>query len=201
MYLSRIALSTATSFGRRLVSDTYLLHQCIEAALPDDPRPLWRVEAQDDSANLIILAQSQFEPAWTKAFYAPTLASAELRRMPLSYETGEQLAFRLLANPTKRDGDPQEKGVHAKVVGIQEPEAQVAWLTRKLEGAAQLRNVYLRQGLPVKAKKRGAATHSCHLAVLFEGDLVVEDAGKLRELVTAGIGRAKGYGFGLLSLA
>ena len=200
MYLSRITLSTAMAFGRRLASDTYLLHQCIEAALPDDPRPLWRVENQDESENLVVLAQSQFEPVWTKAFYPTTLISAEMRRVP-SYETGERLAFRLLANPTKRDGDPREKSARAKVVGILDPEVQVAWLTRKLDGAAQIQNVYLRQGLPIKAKKRGAATHSCHLPVLFEGDLVVADAGKLRELVAAGIGRAKGYGFGLLSLA
>ncbi len=104
-----------------------------------------------------------------------------------SCERGERLAFRLLANPTKRDGDPREKSARAKVVGILDPEVQVAWLTRKLDGAAQIQNVYLRQGLPIKAKKRGAATHSCHLPVLFEGDLVVADAGKLRELVAAGM--------------
>jgi len=37
--------------------------------------------------------------------------------------------------------------------------------------------------------------------VLFDGRLVVTDADRFRETLTAGIGSGKAYGFGLLSIA
>jgi CRISPR system Cascade subunit CasE len=37
--------------------------------------------------------------------------------------------------------------------------------------------------------------------VLFEGVLQAQNPERLREIVECGIGAAKGYGFGLLSLA
>jgi len=40
-----------------------------------------------------------------------------------------------------------------------------------------------------------------HLAVQFDGRLRVTDPGALKEAVRSGIGSAKAYGFGLLSLA
>ena len=40
-----------------------------------------------------------------------------------------------------------------------------------------------------------------HAGVRFDGELTVTDPGELRDAVAAGIGPAKAFGFGLLSLA
>lgn len=50
-------------------------------------------------------------------------------------------------------------------------------------------------------KHNGGNKEQTLFAVLFEGVLQVTDPDKLRIAVGAGIGSAKGFGFGLLSLA
>jgi CRISPR system Cascade subunit CasE len=52
-----------------------------------------------------------------------------------------------------------------------------------------------------KRSERSAQGGQTHVPVLFEGVLRVNDPAKLIEAVRNGIGSAKGYGFGLLSLA
>ncbi len=142
-------------------------------------------------------------------------------------QDGQILAFRLRANPTKRiakvtKGGPELKG---KRVGLLREEEQIDWLIRKgLErtqdtpgGFEILMNeieddkgetrsvprVSVRlEGKQRSHKRENGHSHcTTHLAVCFDGLLRITDADAFRETLAQGIGPAKAYGFGLMSIA
>lgn len=143
------------------------------------------------------------------------------------FREGQVLSFRLRANPTKRiaeaiKGDNELKG---KRVGLLCEEEQLAWLLRKSQerekgkpgGFAVLMKEVEDQGGQTRQiaqvnicpegkkrgrKREGSSSHeTTHLAVLFEGLLRITDADAFRHTLAGGIGPAKAYGFGLLSVA
>ncbi len=144
-----------------------------------------------------------------------------------SVQVGQVLSFRLRANPTKRIAkDTRFAGaLRGKRVGLLREEEQIAWLIRKGRerergvpggfeilmrdvenrdgGITQLPRVSVRpegkqRGLKVEA---GRSHEMRHLAVRFDGLLRITDAAAFRETLTRGIGSAKAFGFGLLSVA
>jgi CRISPR system Cascade subunit CasE len=140
---------------------------------------------------------------------------------------GQVLAFRLRANPTKRIWKVAagEEALKGKRVGLLREEEQVAWLVQKsLErergkpGGFEIvmkeipdRNGNIRQIPQVTACCEGKQTgrklqdtrkHAItHLAVRFDGLLRITDADAFRDTLAKGIGPAKAFGFGLLSVA
>lgn len=141
-------------------------------------------------------------------------------------QVNQTFSFRLRANPTKRiarvaGGNPKLKG---KRVGLLREEDQISWLVRKGQereidkpGGFELLTqhalpsnteahdvplVRVRQEGKQGGRKRGnGRSHTTtHLSVLFDGILRITDADNFRETLTRGIGSAKAYGFGLLSI-
>ena len=106
-----------------------------------------------------------------------------------------------------------------KRVGLVREEDQIAWLERKgrtggfaLPYAGRAgRVVENRQPLAVEVRTAGKqigrkrdhtqAHTMTHLSVVFDGLLRITDAEAFRETLLRGIGSAKAYGFGLLSIA
>jgi CRISPR system Cascade subunit CasE len=200
MYLSRLQLNTSrTAVG--WASNPYRVHQRLMMACDGDSRLLFRIE--DTSEGTQILIQSHVEPNWPFAFdeLAVLNCPPEHKLFDLRLEAGRQYRFRLLANPTVKkkndDGKPYRLGL------IQEAD-QLAWLTRKLEdaGVTLASCVVMPRGLQHSGKNPAQdANAATHLAVLFEGVLQAQDPERLKAVVESGVGSAKGYGFGLLSLA
>ncbi len=142
-------------------------------------------------------------------------------------QAGTVLRFRLRANPTKRlwVGDaekPPAPGKHGtlekgKRVALLKEAERSAWLERKAEAAGfRLCYVPSSAGAEVPAvdvrpddtlqgwRARDGQEQRDRLtfgSVLFEGVLEVTDIERFRRAVREGIGSAKAYGFGLLSLA
>jgi CRISPR system Cascade subunit CasE len=195
MYLSRLQLNTSR-IATLWASNPYRVHQRLMMACDGDPRLLFRIE--DTSEGTQILAQSHVEPNWDLAFgdFGVLRCPPEHKAFDLRLELGRQYRFRLLANPTiKRNGNR---------LGLFKEDDQRTWLTRKMDAAGATLVGYLAapRGLQHSdknpAKDKNVATH---FAVLFEGVLQAQDPGRLKAVVESGIGAAKGYGFGLLSLA
>ena len=141
-------------------------------------------------------------------------------------QDGQALSFRLRANPTKRIGkDAENNGVwKGKRVGLLREEDQIAWLIRKGQEreigkpggfemlmkdvaapSGEVLQVPLvnvrREGKQRGRKKENGRSHeTTHLSVLFDGLLRITDANAFRETLARGIGSAKAYGFGLLSI-
>ena len=200
MHLSRLQLNT-TRAAVGWASNPYRVHRRLMMACDGDPRLLFRIE--DTSEGTQILVQSHIEPNWPFAFgdFAVLRCPPESKSFDLHLEAGRLYRFRLLANPTVKkksdDGKPYRLGL------IKEAD-QLAWLTRKLEdaGVKLASCVVMPRGLQHSGKNPAQdANAATHLAVLFEGALQAQDPARLRAVVESGVGSAKGYGFGLLSLA
>lgn len=204
MYLSRLTLNRSRT-AILWASNPYRVHQRLKLACNHDPRLLFRIE--ENERGVQILAQSVHPPNWQAAFADfPVLANPpESKPFDPVLQAGRQYRFRLLANPTvKKTVEEESKDLRKTRRGLTKEEDQQAWLKRKLQAAGA--EVIACQIVPrgrqyshkTPTKEEGRQTH---LAVLFEGMLLAKDPAALAAALQNGLGSAKGFGFGLLSLA
>jgi CRISPR system Cascade subunit CasE len=216
IYLSCLTLDLERSLPRRWLSQPYRVHQRLLRAWADGEekngsppeRMLYRMEM--DGRPPRILVQSLMAADWERCFARfPVLTEpARQKRVEVAARAGQTLRFFLRANPTVRrlrfdeDGPPPDRLISGQRVGLLREEEQIEWLARKLEDAGcKLLTVEARdrgEQVSFKAATRVRMVHRC---VDFEGYLGVNDPERLRAAVMAGIGPAKAFGFGLLSLA
>jgi CRISPR system Cascade subunit CasE len=195
MYLSRLRLSQ-NRVATLWASNPYRVHQRLTMALAGDPRLLFRIE--DTAEGTQVIVQSHLEPNWDAAFaeFDVLRCPPEYKKLDLRLAPRRLYRFRLVANPTvKRQGARH---------GLLREEEQRGWLVRKLNGVgARLVGCTVGSKGLVHCKRNPAkdANLQTHLAVHFEGVLAAQDLAKLELALETGIGSAKGYGFGLLSLA
>jgi len=193
LYLSRLSLAS-NRVSYHWLSNPYHVHQRLMMGADGDPRLLFRIEQTTDPQ--IILVQTHSQPIWEKAFADfPVLAKpAEVKEFEPNLTPGAVYRFRLLANPTiKKDG---------KRFGIIREMDQINWLERKLQTAGgRLLGCHVMprsKQLSIKKKENGGSI--THLAALFEGQFTASETQRLEQAIADGIGSAKGFGFGLLSV-
>lgn len=158
------------------------------------------------------------EPQAETRDYAPLL-----RRV----EEGATFSFRLTANPSQSRRRPEKPTAAQREATEQVPrrshrlghrtvEHQLGWLLCRAESWGvrfpESSALHEPDGTPahdVRLAARARRSFARHpgqsrvvlQVVTYEGHLVVEDAERLRHLLVAGIGRAKAYGCGLMTLA
>lgn len=207
MFFSLLEIEPRSHIARSWLGNPYRVHQRLRMAYPgsDAGRVLFRIE--DDWSRPRILVQSEGRADWGTAFDDFSVLAAPIvqKRVDLSLTHGDVLRFRLLANPTKRlsAGQPGEK-VDGPRVGLFKESDQLAWLARKAEASGfEPLSVAVSPRSTIVSRKNPAkdAGRQSHLAVQYDGRLRVGDPDALQEAVRSGIGTAKAYGFGLLSLA
>lgn len=175
-----------------------------------DPRGLlFRIEDSTRQSPSFILAQSTHEPDWTVLLQRAERVllperPPECVEFPRNWSAGQQMRFRLRANPTKSlPGRGLSPGVRARgrIVPLHGEEEQREWLRRKLHGAASIVDVMVRDEgnrRLAPGKDKGAGAHV--VSVLYEGILSVENPARLSEIQESGIGRGRAFGYGMLSL-
>ncbi len=217
IYLSRLLLNPRSRQVQREMGDPYQLHRTIMAAfsetLPDGERVLHRLDSDPRTGQILLLIQSQTEPDWRwldeKDYLLPDdpfsdLDNPAVKPVDLSLRAGQNLRFRLRANPVKRlfRDDPDRKLKKGQRVGLFKEEDQRNWLIRKGEnggGFTVLGANIINEGFSGGRTKEKHRLK--HFAVRFEGVLQVTDPDRLLKTLQGGIGSGKGLGFGLLSLA
>jgi CRISPR system Cascade subunit CasE len=221
MYLTRFRINPARRGARKLLSSPHAMHAAVlagfpdpEAATRDGARILWRLDA-GTGPQVCLYITSPTEPDLTHLVEQagwPTTDTWHTRpytNFLTSLNTGQQWAFRLTANPT-RDGlppknapDPARRQRYGHVTVTQ----QQQWLLDRAEragfrittntaGATEL-TIHNRM---THTFRRGTATVTLRVAT-YDGRLEVTDADTLRAVLTGGLGHAKAYGCGLLTLA
>jgi CRISPR system Cascade subunit CasE len=207
MFLSLLEVEPRSAVARSWLGNPYRVHQRLRMAYPDSSagRILFRIEDEWQRPRILVQAEGRAE--WPAAFdeFAVLAAPAVQKKVEVRLTADDVLRFRLLANPTKRlsAGCPGKKADGARV-GLFNEGDQLAWLERKaaasgfeLLGAdGQPRGTVVSRKNPAKEPRRQS-----HLAVQFDGRLRIIDPVAVQEAVRLGIGSAKAYGFGLLSLA
>ena len=211
MYLSKLTLNPYSRQVQRELGDPYQLHRTImrgfPMALPEDERVLYRLDVAPRDNALSLLVQSSYQPDWTPLLDADRgqyllEPPSPPKTFKLSFEIGGILRFRLRANPTvKKQREEHRNGNRVPLV---HEEAQIEWLKRKgQQHGFQVLQVQVSGKDELSGwKKDDGQTHKLQFyAVQFDGILQVTDPAKLVAAVETGIGSAKGFGFGLLSLA
>ena len=214
MYLSRLDINPQRRASRHTLASPQRLHAAVLAAFPDDrPAPeegrvLWRLDHGIHDAVLYLVSPA--EPDLThlvESVGRPTYGwrTKDYRPFLDKLAEGDRWAFRLRANPVHHVPNPD--GGRGKRLAHVTAAQQTDWFHRQAErhgftvlaGSAGAPDVALRDRRTQKFD-RGARTVTLATAV-FEGTLAVTDASALRAALVTGIGPAKGYGCGLLTLA
>lgn len=226
MYLSRIPLNPARKDTRHFLSSPHIAHAAVMASFPPtdkveapDPieagRVLWRIDRSEKAAHLYVV--SPMRPDFTHVVEqvgwptTSTWATRNYRDLLDRIAIGQRWHFRLTANPIRRAmdrdrNDPTERG---RTVGF-DATGQLQWLQRKatdhgfeigqcVSGDSKEPDVVIIDRRSVTFQRQSQKVSLS--TATFEGTLEVTDPRRLREALVSGIGRAKGYGCGLLTLA
>lgn len=199
IYLSRLVLNPRSRQVWSELRDPYQIHRTLSKAFGDDSqkykgaRVLFRVDSSQDS-DLWLLVQSVVEPDWRPVEQVPgyLIGQVQVKRIEPSLRVGQRLIFRLRANPTvRRDG---------KRLGIYKDDEQEDWLRRKASehGFGVLSYIAKREQAVQSTTQNGRGKFA---AVTFDGVLKVTDPDKFLIALRSGVGSAKAFGFGLLSIA
>jgi CRISPR system Cascade subunit CasE len=212
MYLSRLFPNVRCAAARRDLADYYEMHRTVMRALPSSDeggsgRALFRLDADRATQRTFLLVQSQKLPNWEKLEPSYVARPAECKQYAPEVVRNQRLRFRLRANPTakrKRSIPVDAAAGRASVgkrVGLLREEDQLAWLRRKAEGCGFTVNSadVVPEGRVVSHRAGGPSV--THWAARFDGLLTVTDPPLFVRSIEAGIGAAKGFGFGLLSIA
>lgn len=192
---------------------------------PRDGRLLWRVDRSKKGTHLYIVSPDKpsligldeqigfpdIAPQYNTCDYEPFLASLQ---------DGQAVSFRLTANPiTKkpRKGAPQGTPYHD--VPCMTPEQQLAWLigrnlyqgkqnaTSRLSRAG-LEEIVTDDGPQVmvtetrqESIRKGSRRPIALTVARYDGLATISDADRLRHTLVSGLGHAKGFGCGLLTVA
>jgi len=199
MYLSKIMVSGAAC------RNPYEIHRALWKLFPEDAEAsrdfLFRVR-QSDRSRAEILMQSMREPEIS----SKATQILACREYPLSLKAGQRLRFLLVANPiktisdelgrTNADGDLKK----CRVPLVREDD-QRGWIERKLLNAASLESITIDPAFPLRFRKGKEDRAGKIQPASFQGILKVEEPVSMMELIRNGIGPAKAFGCGLLSLA
>lgn len=215
MYFTRMALNPARRGTRFLRASPHAMHAAVLAGFPSgvststtEGRVLWRMDKSGheiylyivspespDLTHLIEQAGWPLSSTWQTRDYTPLLEQLT---------QGQHYAFRLVANPVRQPRDPELGG---KRVGHVTAAQQEQWLFDRAERSgflvcetADSVPALVVSDREVKKFSRGPGTVTLSTA-RFDGQLEVTDAGLLRQALAGGIGAAKGYGCGLMTLA
>jgi len=209
VFLSRIELNLLSFKTHKLLASPQVMHASVEGCFirPDNgkkSRTLWRIDTLRGRTYLIILSTER--PDFT--VFAEQFCVDGVEGETKDYSavlnhiaTGNCYRFRLVGNPTKKVTPKGAK--NGKVVAIFNAEQQLKWFMEKAD----------KSGFKVVANsvkvgptdwqrfyRKAKDTQVEFGQVVFEGVLEVTDTEEFIDALTSGIGRAKAYGCGLLTI-
>ncbi|MBS3976179.1 MAG: type I-E CRISPR-associated protein Cas6/Cse3/CasE [Syntrophomonadaceae bacterium] len=212
MYLSRIPLNVKRRDTMQALASPHVFHSEVELSFQrrmDDEhkRMLWRVDYFGEMCYLLVLTADLPEfnhiankfgyGQWEHKNYNPLLARLE---------QGQFWRFRLRANPVHSSfAEKNEKSNRGKVFAHVTQQQQKQWLTDRAqaygfslqENAFDVVHTEWKKFYKTKGKSHGITLRIAD----FEGILTISDIDSFRNALIHGIGRAKAYGCGLLTLA
>ncbi|GAB3308498.1 type I-E CRISPR-associated protein Cas6/Cse3/CasE [Epidermidibacterium keratini] len=225
MYLTRMYLNPARRGTAFLLASPQRMHAAVLSSFPpdsdlvtDEGRVLWRVDRDGPKATLFVsspvppdLTHVVEQAGWPAADNG--WQTADTSRFMSRLSDGQRWRFRLTANPTylkkpdnQDDGPVRWKPTAHVTLGFQE-----AWLQEKSKRLGfQITNNSLDvPSLAIVNRKKisfdrrtDSGSHRVSLAMAtYDGELEVTDRDELQYALGHGIGRAKGYGCGLMTLA
>jgi len=216
LWLTRIVPSPSSREARRDLSGSdqgIRLHQRMLQMFPDGiegpARAAFGVlfRAEDSPRGPQILLQSHIAPDASRLPGAyGSVETRSLDALLAHLHKGMVVNYRCVANPVRKPGATSREAYKLPPVVALSGNAAVAWWERQ-SNAAGLEPLHINaHPLATVRGQRGSKGPSAqqriqHARTQFDGTARVLDAELLREKLATGIGRAKAYGCGLLSIA
>lgn len=228
MFLTRMHLNPARRGTHFLLASPQRLHAAVMCAFPpgtrvDGPegRVLWRID-RGESPTVTLYVSSVGQPDLTHVVEQagwPTAPnpwqSVDSSPLLSRLTAGQDWVFRLTANPVHSVRGPD--GGRGKRLGHVTAARQQEWLLSRvgswgfeivdssasrgdMKPVPQLA-VHSRNQITFVRRTDGAGRSVTLNVATFDGTLRVTDPELLRAALTHGVGRAKGYGCGLITLA
>lgn len=227
--LTRISINPARRNGRKLLTNPQAMHAAVRASFPPDltedgGRVLWRVDPHDHESVLYIVGPEKptgalivEQAGWDNR----PAQSADYDRFLNSLMKGQRWHFEVVGNPTYS----VPNGKRGKVKAHVSVRHQLDWLYKQADRAGfklapriddectdEERARWSNSDTPMVMERwtevfsKGNESHNSRNKVRiakarFSGTLEVTDAEALRHALTHGIGRARAYGCGLITLA
>lgn len=211
IYLSQLILNPASQMVQAECRNPYEMHRTLMRGFAEKRETinvLHRLDVHPYSGMMALLVQSTAEPDWRPLAQAGQgeylLAAPQWKAVELDLPRGRTLSFRLTANPTlkkvRRDDQGQRR--HSNRVPLVHEDQQIAWLEKQAaaNGFHPL-DLTLSQGQKQTGWQKGNQRPLTLYTVQFNGRLQITDAAKFITAIQTGIGPAKAFGCGLLSLA
>lgn len=218
MFLTRFQINPVRRGARKLLSSPQAMHAAVRAgfANPEDheragARTLWRLDTvATTTIHLYIVSPGRpdlthlvEQAGWPTT---ETWVSRDYNGLLSSLQAGQRWAFRLTANPT-HSGRKTADAKDTQRFGHLREQEQSAWLVARAarhgfalaiqnDGQPNVR-LHRRQTQTFKRGMDGVTLTT----VTYDGILQITDAEVFRRALTSGIGHAKAYGCGLLTLA
>lgn len=211
---SRIMIDSRHRHARWVLMSLERLHAVVARATdtggPDAPRALWRLDrsSRNGISRLYVVSEAVPDLAVLSeelGVAAQDVATCAYEPFLSKLECGQQWGFRLQANPTQSQS-AGVRGVRGKRAGLVRQQDQLEWLRRKAQESGfhltinrlEDPEVRISESGKVKFARRGSTV--TFVSATFDGVLAIDDPDLVRGALLNGIGRAKGYGFGLLTL-
>lgn len=218
-YLTRFHIDPRSRGGARYLGDPHRLHAAIYGAMLTQPvqvaaggRPLWRIDRDDPRAPLLWVASAEAPNLDNLADEAGRSVHGQVYETrsytPLLEQLGsaQLYAFRFTGNAT-RAGRRAPDSPRTQRFGHVTPAQQVAWLERQAtaHGFELAPTAAGEPDVAVVGRQKSVFYREGRRVVIavtdFGGHLRVTDPARLRRALTGGIGHARAYGCGLLTLA
>lgn len=215
IYLSRVALNTKRENTISALSSPQRIHAAVESSFPPDTkkkgRNLWRIDQLGSTVYLLVLSHmkpdflhiiEQFgwpssDQRWETKDYKPLLERIEV---------GQRWQFRLRANPvhsvkSEDSEEAQKSNIRGKLYGHVTVKQQEKWLSDRASkyGFRVKEDSFCVTQQEVRKFRRSNSQVTLNIAT-YEGILEVADTRLFKEALIQGIGRAKAYGCGLLTV-
>lgn len=225
MYLTRIPIDISHRKGAQFASSPYRIHAAVEASFPEHAkrvcesgRILWRLDdanGRGDCLWLYVLSPempdcaSIVEQAGTPTDCEPQTKLYD--NVLNNVSCGQCWQFRLKANPVRKvvldKGSVPRDGIRGSIQGHVTEAQQRTWLLDRAcaHGFEIMPSASGADALSVSHRYREQFKRDGRTVTLvtaqYDGVLKVTDAQQFRKALGFGIGRAKGFGCGLLTIA
>lgn len=197
MYLSRMLLDPLNKEVVAAMRDVYKLHELVMGGFKgrnDVGRVLFRLEPEQQDRVVHVLIQSPVEPFWQTP--PEGLKRLQCRKVFMDFQRGILMPFRLRANTVVT-----RKG---RRLGLVREDALRDWLLRRGEsiGAEFMGFDVADEGYSYGKQfgNNGKSRRIAFKAARFDGRLRVNDSELFAQKLAQGVGPAKGFGHGLLSV-
>lgn len=212
MYLSRVGLNVRRRETQQALVMLQLLHAAVEQSFAEHgQRNLWRIDWLENACNLLVL--SEYQPNFSQIIErygygedGGVWETKSYNQLLGRLKDGQTWQFRLRANPTRSSfKEKSETTGRGKVFAHVTPDQQKQWLMRKAASrgfALDEEEFEIIHTQWDKFAKTGENKRKVTIrTATFEGSLKITDSELLRGALLKGIGRAKAYGCGLLTIA